>query len=83
MILYQILSVNFVTNKHITIDDKNPVWMNETIKSKMKAKHILYKKYIENGRLFAEQCTPLKNDSVLPINQMFLTQSRLGILDFN
>ena len=24
-----------------------------------------------------------KNDSVLPINQMFLTQSRLGTLDFN
>ena len=25
--------------------------MNETIKSKMKAKNILYKKYIQNGRL--------------------------------
>ena len=25
----------------------------------------------------------LKNDSVLPITQMFLTQSRLGTLDFN
>ena len=25
----------------------------------------------------------LKNDSVLPINQMFLTQSKLGTLDFN
>ena len=35
------------------------------------------------NKFFAEQCTPLKNDSVLPINQMFLTQSRLGTLDFN
>ena len=34
---------NFVPNKYITIDDKDPVWMNETIKSKMKAKSILYK----------------------------------------
>ena len=25
----------------------------------------------------------LKNDSALPINQIFLTQSRLGTLDFN
>ena len=25
----------------------------------------------------------IKNDSVLPINQMFLTQSRLGTIDFN
>ena len=35
------------------------------------------------NKLFAEQCAPLKNDSLLPINQMFLTQSRLGTLDFN
>ena len=35
------------------------------------------------NKFFAEQCTPLKNDSVLPINQFFLTQSSLGTLDFN
>ena len=29
------------------------------------------------NKFFAEQCTPLKNNSVLPVNQMFLTQSRL------
>ena len=139
--------------------------MNETIKSKIKAKNALYKKYIQNGRFesdfvylenliielnelisstkalyyenlakklnnpllqaktywsilktfyndkkiplippllvddkhvtdiktkanifneyFAEQCTLLKNNSVLPINQTFLTQSRLTSLDFN
>ena len=32
---------------------------------------------------FAEQCTLLKNNSVLAINQTFLTQSRLASLDFN
>ena len=31
----------------------------------------------------AEQCTLLKNSSVLPINQTFLTQSRFTSLDFN
>ena len=41
---------NFVPNKYITIDHKDPVWMIETIKSKMKAKNILYKKYIQNER---------------------------------
>ena len=35
------------------------------------------------NKFFAEQCTPLTNDSVLPINQIFLTQSSLGTLDFN
>ena len=32
---------------------------------------------------FAEQCTSLKNSSVLPVNQRFLTQSRVTSLDFN
>ena len=41
---------NYVSNKYITIDDKNPACMNETIKSKIKAKNVLYKKYIQNGR---------------------------------
>ena len=35
------------------------------------------------NKFFADQCIPLKNDSVLPTNQMFLTQARLGSLDFN
>ena len=34
------------------------------------------------NKFFAEQCTPLRNGSVLPVNQMFLTQARLKSLDF-
>ena len=34
---------NYVPNKYITIDDKDPVWMNETIKSKIKTRNKLYK----------------------------------------
>ena len=26
--------LNFVPNKYITVDDKDPVWVNETVKSK-------------------------------------------------
>ena len=156
---------NYVPNKYITVDDKDPVWMNQLIKSKIETKNKLYKKYIRNGRFesdfifienliseindlishtktlyyenlakklnnpllqaktywsilktfyndkkiplippllindkfvidirskanifnkfFADQCTPLKNCSVLPNNQMFLTQARLGSLEFN
>ena len=156
---------NYVPNKYITIDDKDPVWMNETIKSKIKARNKPYKQCVENGRFesdfiiiealiteindlitsakdlyyknlakrlnnpslqaktywsilktfyndkkipiipplliddkfvtdiqtkanifnkfFADQCTPLKNGSVLPKNQIFLTQSRICTLDFN
>ena len=35
------------------------------------------------NKFFADQCTPLKNGSVLPKNQIFLTQSRICTLDFN
>ena len=35
------------------------------------------------NNFFAEQCTTLKNDSKLPSNQIYLTQSRLGSLNFN
>ena len=47
-----ILSVfqNYVPNKYITIHDKEPVWINEIIKSKMETKNKLYQQYIQNGR---------------------------------
>ena len=35
------------------------------------------------NKFFADKCTPLKNNSVLPKSQIFLTQSRLSTLDFN
>ena len=38
---------NYVPNKYISIDDKDPVWMNETIKLKIEAKS---NKYIQNRR---------------------------------
>ena len=47
------------------------------IKTNIKTKANIFNEY------FAEQCTLLKNKSVLPINQTFLTQSRLTALDFN
>ena len=33
-----------------TFDDKDPVWMNENIETKIKEKKAFYQKYIENGR---------------------------------
>ena len=42
---------NYVPNKYITIDDKDLVWINEVIKSKIKAKNLFFKQYIQNGRL--------------------------------
>ena len=37
-------------NKYITIDDKDPVWMNDFVKSKIKSKNIHFKQCIKNGR---------------------------------
>ena len=39
---------NYVPNKYITIDGKDPVWMNEIIKSKMETKK-LYEQYVQHG----------------------------------
>ena len=146
-----ILSVsrNYVPNKYITIDDKDPFWMNENIKTKIKEKNTfceklitelndlifstktLYYEYLAKkfnnpllqtktywsilktfyndkkiplippllvddkfvndtktkadifNNFFAQQCTPLKKDSKLPSNQIYLTQSKLVSLDFN
>ena len=41
---------NYVPKKYITIDDKDPLSMNETIKSKIETKNKLYKQYIDNSR---------------------------------
>ena len=41
---------NDAHNNYITIDDKDPVWMNETIRLKIRAKNNMYNKYIQNER---------------------------------
>ena len=34
-------------------------------------------------KIFADECTLLKNNSMLPTNQIFLTQARLQSFDLN
>ena len=41
---------NYLPNKYLTIDDKDPEWMNGTIKAKINAKKLLFKQYIHNER---------------------------------
>ena len=45
---------NYVPSKYLTIDDKDPAWMNETIKSKIKIKNKIFKEYIQNGRFASD-----------------------------
>ena len=54
-----------------------PLLEDDKFVTDMKTKADIFNKF------FAEQCTPLKNDSKLPSNQIYLTQSRLGSLNFN
>ena len=35
------------------------------------------------NKFFAEQYKPLKNESIVPVNKIFLTQARLSSLDLN
>ena len=42
--------MNFVPNKRITVDDKDPPWVTENTKKLLKDKSKLYAQYIKNGR---------------------------------
>ena len=66
---------NYVPNKYITIDDKDPVWMNETIKLKIKAKDNMYKKYIQNGRF--ESDFVLLETLITELNELVSTTKAL------
>ena len=54
-----------------------PILVDDKHVTDIKTKANIFNEY------FAEQCTLLKSNSVLPINQTLLTQSRLTYLDFN
>ena len=41
---------NYVPNKYTNINHKYPVWMNDSIKAKIKIKHLIFKQYMQNQR---------------------------------
>ena len=40
---------NFIPNKYITFNDRDPPWMNDFVKTKIKFKNQLYNTYMKNG----------------------------------
>ena len=62
-------------NKYITIDDKDPLWMNETIKLKITAKNNLYNKYIQSGRF--ESAFLLLEILITKLNELINTTKAL------
>ena len=47
--LFNIFS-NFVRSKVSTVDDRDPPWINEEIKCKIKSKNKTFQQYFKNGR---------------------------------
>ena len=47
---------NLEPNKYITFDDKDPVWMNENIRSKIKAQNKFYQEYVDKGKQETDFC---------------------------
>ena len=41
---------NFVPNKVITCDDRDPPWINDNIKNKIRWENSMYKNYKRNGK---------------------------------
>ena len=42
--------LNFLRSKVITVDDRDPPWINEEIKCKIKSKNKTFQQYLKNGR---------------------------------
>ena len=40
----------FIPNKTITCDNRDPTWMAPSLKSAIKSKHRVYNKYVKRGR---------------------------------
>ena len=66
--------------KYITFNDKDPVWMNETIKLKIKAKSAFYKKYIQNVK-FKSDFVYLK-DLIIELNELISSTKALYYENF-
>ena len=66
---------NYVPNRYITVDHKDPVWMNETITSKIRIKNVLYGKYIQNGR-FESDLVCLKS-FIIEFNELISSSKTL------
>ena len=64
------ISRNLVPNKYVTFHDKDPVWMNKNIKSKIKAKDQLYQEYVKKGRQETDFCA--LEASVRNLNDLIL-----------
>ena len=45
---------NFIPNKLVTFDDKDPPWMTEKVKEKIKWKHKFYRDYLKNRKTKAD-----------------------------
>ena len=45
---------NFVPNKLVTFNDRDPPWMNNFVKNKIKWKHQIYKTYNKNGHTYRD-----------------------------
>ena len=66
---------NYVPNKYITIDDKDPVWMNDFVKSKIKANNLLFKQYIQSSRF--ESDSRLLENVVNELNELISSTKAL------
>ena len=73
--IYWSILKTFYSDKRILLIP--PLLVDNKLVTDMKTKANIFNDF------FAEQCTPLKNNNVLPINQKILTHSRLVSLDFN
>ena len=67
---------NCVPNKVVTCDDRDPTWINDNIKSKIKWKNSTYKNYKRNGEKTEDYLLLIK--AVSEVSQLIEKSNRLG-----
>ena len=67
---------NCVPNKVVTCDDRDPTWINDNIKSKIKWKNSTYKNYKRNGKKTEDYELLIK--AVSEVSQLIEKSNRLG-----
>ena len=71
--LFNIFS-NFARSKVITVDDRDPPWINEEIKCETKSKNKIFQQYLKNGRKITDFETV--NKKAAELSEMIQNQQK-------
>ena len=74
---------NFVRSKFIIVDDRNPPWINEEIKCKIKSKNKTFQQYLKNGRKITDSELWIVDKEAAELSKMIQNQKEKCFYDLS